>query len=257
MSASAIKVTPMHARRPTPGSRGEEDSVYLTTDSLHDLASPINQICSLCDLVLRNYQGAFDEEAKALFGYMQSSALRLQNLLAGLRTYMQVAGSPPVCRLADGNELLASALRMVEHAISQNEVVVTHDALPALWCDPSQITYVLAGLIDNSIKFRGENRPEIHVSASSDKNTTILSVRDNGMGIDARYVARIFAAFKRVHSETYPGSGVGLAIAKRVMERHGGDIWVESEPGRGSIFFLELPKMEEHATTPEGENAAA
>jgi len=148
--------------------------------------------------------------------------------------------------------LLAGALAMLQYTIAQSEGLVTHDPLPKLCCDPSQITHLLAALIDNPIKFRGESKPETHVGVFLflDKSTWVLAVRDNGIGIDPRYARRIFAPFKRIHNDNYPGSGVGLAIAKRVIERHGGQIWVESELGRGATFFRELPKMEEQRMKP-------
>jgi len=230
-------------QRPAPGSSPrDEDCVQLTSDSLHDLASPINQLCSISDLMLKRCQGALDDESKTLLGYLQDAANRLQNLMSGLRSYMQVAGSAPVFRRSDGNALLAGAVAMLQHTIEQNGARITQDRLPELWCDPSQITYVLAGLIENAIKFRGEGPPEIHVGAVSQKKSWVLFVRDNGMGIDSRYASRIFGAFSRIQKDEYPGAGVGLTIAKGVIERHGGQIWVESELGQGATFFLELPK---------------
>jgi light-regulated signal transduction histidine kinase (bacteriophytochrome) len=241
-------------RRPAPGpSRRAEDGICLTSDSLHDLASPINQVCSLSELIFKKYEGSFEEETRVLFGLLRSSADRLKNLMGGLRTYMQVAGEPPSYRVSDGNVLLAGALAMLQHTIAQSGASITSDSLPKLWCDPSQITYALASLIENSIKFRGPQRPEIHVGALSDKRTSVLSIRDNGTGIDPRYVDRIFGAFKRIHNDAYAGSGVGLAITKRLIERHGGQIWVESELGHGSTFFVELPKVAERRTKPRTE----
>ena len=240
-----------------PPSPREEEWVPLTTDSLHDLASPVNQIGSIMDLILKKHAGALDDDAKVLFGYLQNATARLQNLLGGLRTFMQMVGAPPARRRSDGNELLTAARAMLQHAIVQSDALMTCDPLPELYCDPSQITYVLVILIDNAIKFRGERRAEIHVSAISGKKNWVLSVRDNGIGIDPRYAKRIFAAFKRIHNDDYPGSGVGLAIAKRIMERHGGRIWVESELGQGATFLLELPKMVKRRTPSVAKRAVA
>jgi light-regulated signal transduction histidine kinase (bacteriophytochrome) len=260
MPASASKVTQMRPRiqRPKPApAPSDEEWVPLTADSLHDLASPINQIGSLMDLILRKHADALDDDAKLLLGYLQTATARLQNLLSGLRTFMQVMGTSPACRSTDGNELLAAAQAMLQHAIIQSDALITHDALPELYCDPAQITYALVSLIDNSIKFRGERRPEIHVGAISEKKRWVVSVRDNGIGVDPRYAKRIFAAFKRVHNDTYPGSGVGLAITKRVIERHGGRVWVESELGQGATFFMELPKMIKRRTPSVAKRAVA
>jgi len=258
MAGSARKVTRMQLRRPTRADSGhEEDWIALTADSLHDLGSPVNQICTLSDLIFNKHRGALDEETLALLGYLHTSANRLQNLLGGLRTYMRVAGPPPACCRSDGNMLLAGALAMLQHAIAESNATVTHDALPELWCDPSHITYALASLIENAIKFRAEASPEIHIGAFPEKETWVLSVHDNGLGIDPRYADRIFGAFKRIHNDLYPGPGVGLAITKRLIERHGGQIWVESELGRGATFFVRLPKMDQRRVKPSAEQAVA
>lgn len=227
-----------------------EDCVHLTSDSLHDLASPVNQLGSLADLIAKKYAGTLDDEAKVLFGYLSGAADRLQNLLTGLRTYMHVTGTPFSLRGCDGNVLLASALAMIQHTVAQSEALVTHDPLPEVCCDAVQITYTLAGLIENSIKFRGERTPEIHVSSLPDEKAYILSVRDNGMGIDPRHADRIFQTFKRIHGDTYPGAGMGLAIARRVMDRHHGRIWVDSQLGQGATFFLALPKRARKPASP-------
>ena len=143
----------------------------------------------------------------------------------------------PRSRRCDANLLLAAALELVRPAIDRSGAQVTHDALPGLYCDPTQISQTFANLIDNSIKFRGESRPEIHVSAQADGDAWIYSFRDNGMGIDPRHSERIFGVFKRIHNDGYPGAGVGLAIAKKIVEGHGGRIWVESALGR---YFKEI-----------------
>jgi light-regulated signal transduction histidine kinase (bacteriophytochrome) len=220
-----------------------EASVPLTSDSIHDLAGPINQIGSLTDLILKKYGKSLDEDAHALFYYLHSSADRLQNLLAGMRRYMQVAGSPGAFLCCDGNALLAEALGMLQYSISESAALITHDPLPELCCDANQVRCALANLIENSIKFRDERTPEIHVGAILTEAHCVLSVRDNGLGIGPRYADRIFRTFKRIHNDVYPGAGVGLAIVKHVAERHGGRVWVESEPGQGATFFLEVPRI--------------
>ena len=218
--------------------------VPLDSGSLHDLLSPVNQMCTMADMVVQKYRGTLDSEAEVLFGFLQGSASRLQNLLSGLQNYTQTVGSRNPSRRCDANLLLAAALELVRPAIDRSGAQVTHDALPGLYCDPTQISQTFANLIDNSIKFRGESRPEIHVSAQADGDAWIYSFRDNGMGIDPRHSERIFGVFKRIHNDGYPGAGVGLAIAKKIVEGHGGRIWVESALGRGATFRLALPKAE-------------
>jgi light-regulated signal transduction histidine kinase (bacteriophytochrome) len=235
------------ARQPDRGaSTGGDCCVYLNSDSLHDLFSPVNQLGTLAELMLKKYRGSLDEEAEVLFGFIQNSTNRLQNLLAGLKMYMQVMGSTSSCRPCDANALLAGAVTSIQRAIEENRAAVSHDPLPELYCDPNQISYAFASLMENAIKFRSEHQPEIHVSAAEKKNDWIFSVRDNGIGIDPRYSDRIFGMFRRIHNEGYPGAGVGLAIARQIIEQHGGRIWVESRPGRGATFFFSLPQK--HAT---------
>ncbi len=259
MPALATKFNPMQPTNQGPAlvaSLCDAECVHLSSDSLHDLGSPINHICSLVDLIVSKYGGQLDEDAKLLFGHLRNSGGRLENLMAGLYTYIRVTSCPTSYQRCEGHQLLASALTMIDHAIARHEVLVTSGPLPELYCDPSQVTYALASLIENAIKFRSERRPEIHVGAVPDDDAWVISVRDNGMGIDTRYAERIFATFKRIHNDAYPGAGVGLAITKRVMEGHGGRVWVDSEPGQGSVFYLKFPKKERSIAGRSGEQIA-
>ena len=175
-----------------------------------------------------------------MFGFVQSSADRLHSLIAGLRTYVRVAGSPNLHRLSDAHKMLAGAKASIQSEIDQSGAVVTHGPLPELYCDPNQIGYAFASLMENSIKFRREHRPEIHVSANAQDDMWVFTVRDNGIGIDPAQGDRIFELFKRIHRDAYPGTGVGLAITRQIVEQHGGRIWVESQPGLGSTFYFSL-----------------
>src|ERR1700691_562688 len=225
----------------------EDCCVRFNHDSLHDLISPVNQIGTIAELMLNRYRGALDDEAETLFGFIQDSVGRLQNLVGGLSTYMRVAGPPGSSRLCDANALLMGAQASMQPQIDQNGAVVTHDPLPELYCDPMQIGYVFASLMENSIKFRCEqHRPEIHFSTIAEGNTWIFSVRDNGVGIAPRHWDRIFVLFKRIDNEACPGAGVGLAIARQIVELHRGRIWVESRLGRGATFFFSLPQATHH-----------
>jgi light-regulated signal transduction histidine kinase (bacteriophytochrome) len=219
-----------------------DGSIQLDSGSLHDLLSPVNQMCAMADLILNKYRGTLDSEAEVLFGFIQGSASRLQNLVNGVRTYTQAVGSRRQFRFCDANSLLASALALVQPAIDRSGAVVTHDPLPELYCDSAQICYTFGSLIDNSIKFRAESRPEIHVSARAESDSWVYSFRDNGIGIDPRHRESIFGVFKRIHNDAYPGAGVGLAIARKIIDGHGGRIWVESALEQGATFFLALPK---------------
>jgi light-regulated signal transduction histidine kinase (bacteriophytochrome) len=164
---------------------------------------------------------------------------------------MRVVGRCQPARDLEANSILAAATVMIQQAITASNALVTHDELPEVHCDPTQICFVFASLIENSIKFRSEQRPQIHVSARLEENDRVLfSVRDNGIGVDPKYSDRIFGVFKRVHNDAYPGAGIGLAIAKRIIERHGGRIYVISQPGRGATFSFTLPRSAERMEGP-------
>ena len=224
------------------GQGADSTCVTLDAGALHDLLSPVNQMCTMADLMLIRYRGSLDSEAEDLFGFIQGAAVRMRNLMGGLRTYTQTVGSRSHFRPCDGNSLVAAALVIAGAAIEQSGAVVTHDALPKLYCEPAQMGYIFGSLIDNAIKFRGESRPEIHISGTVEQDRVVFAFRDNGIGIDPRHRESIFGVFKRVHNDAYPGAGVGLAIAKKIIEGHGGRIWVESALGEGATFILALPK---------------
>jgi light-regulated signal transduction histidine kinase (bacteriophytochrome) len=239
MEAASKRVTTVAAEE----SRSEE-SVPLTYEALHDLVGPANQVSSLTGLLLRQYGDKLGPDGEVMLGLIQGSVNRLQNLLAGFRRYTRVVGERARLRACDGNALLAGSLHSMQAMIEESGALVTHDLLPELYCDPAQVGYILTGLIENALKFRSQARCQVHVSSALNHDMVILSVRDNGIGIDSKYHKRIFEMFKRVHNEGYPGAGVGLAIAERVVQRHGGRIWVESELERGATFFFSLPRAE-------------
>jgi light-regulated signal transduction histidine kinase (bacteriophytochrome) len=250
MLGQATPSNGLHVVPPRPAGResAEDDcGVPLNADALHDLVGPVNQIRSMVDLILTRHRAHLDTETEALFGFMQASSDRLQNLLTGLRTYMRIVGRPEPYRHFDANSILAGALATIQPEIDRNDARVTHDPLPEVYGDVNQICCIFANLIENSIKFRRECRPEIHVGAAVEENGWVFSVRDNGIGIDPRHRDRIFGVFKRLHADAYPGAGMGLAIARRIVERHGGGIWVESHLGQGATFFFALPNAADGA----------
>jgi chemotaxis family two-component system sensor kinase Cph1 len=136
-------------------------------------------------------------------------------------------------------------LASLKQKIDETGAVVTHDSLPELVCDPSQMAFVLTSLIENSIKFRGKKRPSIHIGATSADDKWVITVRDNGIGIDPRHHERVFGVFKRIYNEQHAGAGVGLPIVKQIVERHGGSVRIESVLRRGATVFIELPKCSE------------
>ena len=226
----------------TPALSEDDGSVQLTSEALHDLVGPVNQVRSIVDLLVKGYRGKLDDEGETLCGFIQAAADRLQTLMSGLRTHTRIVGRCQPARDLGANAIVAAATVMIQQAIAGSDALVTHDDLPEVYCDPTQISFVFASLIENAIKFRSEQRPEIYITAKPEENHRVLfSVRDNGIGIDPKYSERIFGVFKRIHNDAYPGAGIGLPIAKRIIERHGGRISVESQPGHGATFFFTLP----------------
>ena len=235
----------------------EECAVPLHADSLHDLAGPVNQVCTMLELFRKRRRKRPDSDAEAedddevVLELMQTSATHLQSMMTALRTYRRVVGSPGASRGCEGNVLLSSALASVEAMAREADALVTRSDLPQLHCDPSQMIYALTSLVENSIKFRGPSRPEIRISATPNVPVTpnvtpdgdgwLFSVRDNGIGIDPRHSESVFHMFKRINGDRYAGAGAGLAITRRIIERHGGRIWLESALGSGATFFFTLP----------------
>ncbi len=222
----------------------EAENIRLSYDSLHDLVSPANQLCTLTGLLIKQYGERLGPEADALVGLIQGSASRLQNLVAGFRLYAQIMGQTRPQEPCDANALLASALLPIQRAIHDSGAVISHDRLPEIHGDRTQLGIVFSNLVDNAIKFRSQEPPRIRIEATAQPGMWIFAVRDNGIGIDSRYHRRIFEMFKRVHNDGYPGAGVGLPIAEQIIARHGGTMWVESELGRGAAFFFSLPRPE-------------
>lgn len=216
--------------------------VPLTSSSLHDLAGPINQVCSMAKLLVKKYRDRLDSEADDLVGFIESSTDRVHSLLRGLSFYLEVVGLPGPWGWHNGNTLLAKAIESLRPAIDRDHAHVTYDQMPDLYCNPAQIQFVFASLIENSIRFRREQMPRIHISATVRDADFVLSVQDNGIGIARGQNERIFRLFARVHHKAEPGVGVGLAIVRRVVELHSGQLWVESEIEHGTTVFFTLPR---------------
>jgi light-regulated signal transduction histidine kinase (bacteriophytochrome) len=233
----------------------DDCSVHLTADGLHDLVGPANQMRSMADLILRKHRGQLGADAEVLFGFMQAASDRLQTLISGLRDHTRIIGNGQPYRSCDADAILKAALATLQPALQQNHAVVTHEPLPEIWGDPNQIGYTFVTLIENALKFRADCPPEIHIAVAPKGADWLFSVCDNGIGIDPKYADRIFEVFKRVHNDRYPGAGMGLSIAKRIIQRHGGRIWVDSELGKGACFFFTLPGSQESGaplTAPAG-----
>jgi len=220
--------------------QGDETVLELNSHSIHDLVGPMNQMRSMADLILKKHRDAVDDETEVLFGYLQAASDKVENLMNGIRKYMRIVGQGMPHRDFDANAALSGALTTIQESIDSSHARVITERLPKIYGDPNQIGYTFASLIENAIRFRGESPPEIRVAAHPEPDGWVFSVSDNGIGIEPKHRERIFGAFQRIDKETYPGSGMGLTIAKCIVEQHGGRIWVESEPGRGSTFLFTL-----------------
>lgn len=208
----------------------------------HDLQEPLRMISSYLQLLERRYKNQLDANANDFIHYAVDGANRMQKLINDLLMYSRVGTKGQAFTLANCNQVLDLALANLMMPISEHQAVITSDPLPQVYADATQLTQLFQNLIGNAIKFCSETPPRVHIQAQDQKEEWLFSVQDNGIGIEAEYTERIFVIFQRLHSRTeYPGTGIGLAISKKIVERHGGRIWVESEPGKGSIFYFTLP----------------
>ena len=228
----------------------------------HDLQEPLRMITSYTQLIAKRYNEKLDQNAREFMDFAVAGALRMQRLIHDLLAYSRVGtrGKPP--ELTDSGDALAAALDNLKLAIEENGAEITYDSMPAVIVDPTQLTQLFQNLLGNAIKFRGKARPRIHVGAVREPAPYCkipsagstgpasrqqpeewhFSVRDNGIGIDPQYFDKIFIIFQRLHTlDQYPGTGIGLAICKKIIERHGGRIWVESQAGEGATFHFTLP----------------
>ncbi len=210
----------------------------------HDLQEPLRMVASYTRLLEKRYKNQLDEKADTYIHYAVEGATRMQALIIDLLAYSRVNTQAKSVQCVESQVILNNALSNLKAAILESGAQVTHDDLPEVNVDASQLARVFQNLIGNAIKFRGETPPRIHVSAQSTGDEWLFSVQDNGIGIDPKHQERIFAIFQRLHTrKEYPGTGIGLAICKRIINRHGGKIRVESEPGKGAVFYFTLAKV--------------
>jgi light-regulated signal transduction histidine kinase (bacteriophytochrome) len=208
----------------------------------HDLQEPLRMVASYTQLLARRYGDKLDADALEFIDYAVDGARRMQALINDLLAYSRVGTRGAEFAPTDCNALVDQVIADLGAAIEDERAVVTRGDLPTLQADPMQLSQLFQNLIGNAIKFHGERAPRVEIGAERRGGEWRFSVQDNGIGIDPEYADRIFVIFQRLHSRAeYPGTGIGLAICKKIVERHGGHIWMESAPGEGTTFYFTLP----------------
>jgi signal transduction histidine kinase len=207
----------------------------------HDLQEPLRMVTSFLQLLERRYKDKLDSDALEFINYAVDGSTRMKTLINDMLTYSRLGTRGEEFAITDCENILERVLSILQVSIIENQALVTHDPLPKVIGDDTQLEMLFQNLIGNAIKFHSKNPPKVHVGVKKNEKNWIFSVSDNGIGIDPQFFERIFIIFQRLHNrEEYPGTGIGLAISKRIVERHGGRIWIESQPEKGSTFFFSL-----------------
>ena len=222
--------------------RSNEELEQFAYVASHDLQEPLRKIRSFGSLLEKRSADALSETSLKYLKSMVNAAERMQTLIDDLLTLSRTGRSnqPPI--RVDCTQLVQEVVDGLSLSVKAAGAAITHDSLPEVWAEPMLLSQVVQNLLSNAIKFRGEEPPRVHIDARRDEKEWVFSVKDNGIGIEAKFLSQVFVAFKRLHGRgVYPGTGVGLAIVKKIVEYHGGRIWVESTPGRGSTFYFTVP----------------
>ena len=215
-----------------------EKFAYVTS---HDLQAPLATIVSYAQLLQQKYKSNLDNQANEYINYIINGCSRMQNTIEDLLEYSRVGKIQKPFSLVDVNSIIDTVCSNLQSIIHQNQATIIYHNLPIVIADSSQLLQLFQNLIDNSIKYRREEPPKIEISVESKENEYLFIVNDNGMGIDSKYFEKIFQIFQRLHNhQEYPGTGIGLAICQKIVELHGGRIWVESQLGEGTTFYFTI-----------------
>ena len=213
----------------------------------HDLQEPLRTIASFTQLLAKRYQDKLDDKAREFINFAVDGSKRMQTLINDLLAFSRVGSQGKILTPVNCDGVLERILKGLKRAIEESRATITADRLPIVLADEMQLGQLFQNLIGNAIKFRGENPPRVHISAARNGDGWKISVRDNGIGIAREHRERIFVIFQRLHTKTqYPGTGIGLAICKKIVERHGGRLWVEDTPEGGSTFVFTIADGEIH-----------
>jgi len=224
--------------------RSNQDLEQFAYIASHDLQEPLRTITRFVQLLQKRYHGKLDQDAEEFIDFIVGGTKRMQQLINDLLIYSRVNTMKEPPRLMNSEDALKTAMQNLRYVLEEAKGTITYEKMPSIVADERQMTQLFQNIIGNALKFHGKDAPRIEVSAAMKENDWIFSVRDNGIGIDPKYEDRIFEIFQRLHAhEEYSGTGIGLAIAKKIVERHDGHIWVDSEPGVGSTFYFTIPAV--------------
>jgi PAS domain S-box-containing protein len=239
---SAKRAEQSLARRAEELARSNKDLEDFAYVASHDLQEPLRMVSSYAELIAERYQGQLDADADEFIVFITQGVARMQALIRDLLAYSRVTTRGRDIVPTDCEAVFNKSLENLRAAVLESGAVVVHDPLPVVPADPSQLAQVFQNLVGNSIKFRGEAQPDVRVSARESADGWTFSVTDNGIGIDPQYAEIIFGLFQRLHTaQEYSGTGIGLTLCQKIVERHGGRIWVESELGKGAAFHFTIP----------------
>jgi light-regulated signal transduction histidine kinase (bacteriophytochrome) len=222
--------------------RSNEELEQFAYVASHDLQEPLRMVSSFTQLIERRYKDKLDKDANDFINFAVDGANRMQRLINDLLDYSRVTTRGKMFVRLDVASIVGQVFANLQQRIEESHAIITQDDLPVIEADESQMLRLFQNLIDNALKFRKDAPPCVHISAHKEEGFHVFTVSDNGIGIDLQYADRIFLVFQRLNtSREYPGTGIGLAICKRIVERHGGKIWIESEVGKGSKFVFTIP----------------
>jgi len=242
LAANRQKAEKALAEKAEELTRSNQELEQFAYVASHDLQEPLRMITGYTQLLAKRYGDKLDQNANEYIDYAVEGAKRMQGLIRDLLTYSRVGTRGKEFALTDCEAVVAGTLRVLQPAIEESAATVTYDPLPTVMGDETQLLQLFQNLIGNAVKYRDSKPPVVHVSCKQEGEHWLFSVRDNGIGIDPQYANRIFVIFQRLHGrDKYAGTGIGLAVCKKIVERHDGKIWVESELGKGATFHFTIP----------------
>jgi light-regulated signal transduction histidine kinase (bacteriophytochrome) len=224
--------------------RSNSDLEQFAYVASHDLQEPLRKVTSFCQLLQRRYSGQLDERADQYIEFAVDGAKRMQVLINDLLAFSRVGRHGEPAEVVDLGDLVDRAAENVAGALEESGGAIERGDLPAVLGEPVLLTTVFQNLLGNSLKFRGEDPPRVRVDADRDGDRWLLRFADNGIGIEHEYAERIFVIFQRLHARnTYPGTGIGLSMCRKIVEHHGGMMWLEQHAGAGTVFVIALPAL--------------